>query len=157
MSSAASYERQRRRFGRWAIAPSLAFLLVVAGLPTLFLLVDQPHAGGARRARLAQQLQRAAAQLQAAGRRRPLRQFARCVQAQLSVYTVVLQVLLGTGAGAAGAFRAASAGSALRHLFVIPMVLPPIVVAVIWKLIYTPDISPIYQAAKALGMSRCRR
>jgi multiple sugar transport system permease protein len=39
----------------------------------------------------------------------------------------------------------------LRHLFVIPMVLPPIVVAVIWKLIYTPDISPIFHAAKAMG------
>jgi multiple sugar transport system permease protein len=30
------------------------------------------------------------------------------------------------------------------------MVLPPIVVAVIWKLIYTPDISPLYYAAQAL-------
>jgi multiple sugar transport system permease protein len=36
---AASYEGQRRRFVRMAIAPSLIFLLVVAGLPTLFLLV----------------------------------------------------------------------------------------------------------------------
>jgi multiple sugar transport system permease protein len=30
------------------------------------------------------------------------------------------------------------------------MVLPPIVVAVIWKLIYAPDISPLYYAAQAL-------
>ncbi|MBU2408510.1 MAG: sugar ABC transporter permease, partial [Gammaproteobacteria bacterium] len=34
-----SYERQRRRFVRAAIAPSLLFLVLVAGLPTLFLLV----------------------------------------------------------------------------------------------------------------------
>jgi len=31
---------------------------------------------------------------------------------------------------------------ALRTVFLIPMVLPPIVVAIIWKVIYTPDISP---------------
>ncbi|WP_256469672.1 MULTISPECIES: sugar ABC transporter permease [unclassified Bradyrhizobium] len=37
--------------------------------------------------------------------------------------------------------------------FLIPMVLPPIVVAVIWKLIYTPDISPLYDAAQALHVA----
>ena len=33
---------------------------------------------------------------------------------------------------------------ALRTVFLIPMVLPPIVVAIIWKVIYTPDISPLH-------------
>ena len=37
------------------------------------------------------------------------------------------------------------------------MVLPPIVVAIIWKVLYTPDISPIYWLAKALGLATCRR
>jgi multiple sugar transport system permease protein len=40
-----------------------------------------------------------------------------------------------------------------RTFFLIPMVLPPIVVAVIWKLIYTPDISPIYYAAGLLHVA----
>jgi multiple sugar transport system permease protein len=40
-----------------------------------------------------------------------------------------------------------------RTFFLIPMVLPPIVVAVIWKLIYTPDISPIYYAAGLLHVT----
>ena len=40
-----------------------------------------------------------------------------------------------------------------RTFFLIPMVLPPIVVAVIWKLIYTPDISPIYYAASLLNVT----
>ena len=31
------------------------------------------------------------------------------------------------------------------------MVLPPIVVAIIWKVIYTPDISPLHWAIQALG------
>jgi multiple sugar transport system permease protein len=33
------------------------------------------------------------------------------------------------------------------------MVLPPIVVAVIWKLIYTPDISPLYHVAGFLHLA----
>ena len=40
---------------------------------------------------------------------------------------------------------------ALRTVFLIPMVLPPIVVAIIWKVIYTPDISPLHWAIQALG------
>jgi multiple sugar transport system permease protein len=40
---------------------------------------------------------------------------------------------------------------ALRTVFLIPMVLPPIVVAIIWKVLYTPDISPAYWAFHALG------
>jgi multiple sugar transport system permease protein len=40
---------------------------------------------------------------------------------------------------------------ALRTVFLIPMVLPPIVVAIIWKVLYTPDISPAHWALAALG------
>ena len=36
-------------------------------------------------------------------------------------------------------------------MFLIPMVLPPIVVAIIWKVIYTPDISPMHGIFRALG------
>ena len=39
----------------------------------------------------------------------------------------------------------------LRTIYLIPMVLPPIVVAIIWKVLYTPDISPFYWAFQALG------
>jgi len=40
---------------------------------------------------------------------------------------------------------------ALRTVFLIPMVLPPIVVAIIWKVLYTPDISPVHWAMASLG------
>lgn len=148
--SAASYAGQQRRFVRLAIAPSLLFLLLVAGLPTLFLVVTSLTPGALvnpgslgdfsdplRNYRLLGGDARFTGSL--------------WVQARLSLYTVTLQVLLGTGLALlvhAGQGRWQS----LRHLFVVPMVLPPIVVAVIWKLIYTPDISPIYHAAKALGV-----
>ena len=149
--AAASYERQRRRFTRAAIAPSLLFLLVVAGLPTVFLLVTSLTPGA---------LVNPGSLTDFA---EPLRNYkllgsderflgSLMVQARLSLYTVVLQVLLGTGL-ALLVHSGQDRWKSLRHLFVIPMVLPPIVVAVIWKLIYTPDISPIYHAARALGVT----
>ena len=150
MAVDASYARQRRRFVRLAMAPSLLFLLLVAGLPTAFLLMTSLTPGALvnpgsltdfsdplRNYRLLGGDERFIGSL--------------WVQARLSLYTVVLQVLLGTGL-ALLVHSGQGRWQSLRHLFVIPMVLPPIVVAVIWKLIYTPDISPIYHAAKALGI-----
>jgi multiple sugar transport system permease protein len=40
---------------------------------------------------------------------------------------------------------------ALRTIYMIPMVLPPIVVAIIWKIMYTPDISPLHWALATAG------
>jgi multiple sugar transport system permease protein len=72
------------------------------------------------------------------------------VQAKLSFWTVSLQLLIGFGFALllnlkSGLIRAA------RTAFLIPMVLPPIVVAIIWKVLYTPDISPAHWALRALG------
>jgi multiple sugar transport system permease protein len=149
MAAALSYERQKRRFTRWAIAPSVVFLLVVAGLPTLFLLATSltpaalinpgsltDFSEPLRNYKLLASDERFLGSLS--------------VQARLSLYSVVLQVLLGT-ALALLVHSGQGRWQSLRHLFVIPMVLPPIVVAVIWKLIYTPDVSPVVHAAKALG------
>ncbi|NML43270.1 sugar ABC transporter permease [Ramlibacter sp. G-1-2-2] len=146
---ALSYEGQRRRFTRWAISPSVILLLLVAGLPTVFLLVTSLTPGTLVQAGSLTDFS------EPLGNYRYLMEDKRfheslLVQARLSVYTVILQVILGTGMAMlvhAGQERWKS----LRHLFVIPMVLPPIVVAVIWKLVYTPDISPIFHTAKALG------
>jgi multiple sugar transport system permease protein len=148
---ALSYEGQRRRFTRWAISPSVILLLLVAGLPTAFLLVTSLTPGTLVQAGSLTDFS------EPLGNFRFLADDERFhnslwVQARLSVYTVVLQVLLGTGM-AMLVHAARERWQSLRHLFVIPMVLPPIVVAVIWKLVYTPDISPIYHAAKALGFA----
>jgi multiple sugar transport system permease protein len=62
------------------------------------------------------------------------------VQLRLSVFTVVAQLLLGLGA-ALLLNRNSRILEAIRALFIIPMVLPPIVVAIIWKVLFTPDIS----------------
>lgn len=62
------------------------------------------------------------------------------VQLRLSVFTVLGQLLIGLGA-ALLLNRRSRLLEAIRALFIIPMVLPPIVVAIIWKVLFTPDIS----------------
>ena len=64
------------------------------------------------------------------------------VQAKLSVATVTLQL----GLGLVGALLLNARTrfiTLLRISFLMPMVLPPIVGAIIWKVLLTPEISPI--------------
>ncbi len=126
---------------RLALAPALIVLTGVTILPFLFLVVvsftemdlarpetwtdfSRPLAGYlrvARDARFANSL---------------------LVQAKLSMATVTLQLVLGL----VGALLLNIKGrfiTLLRISFLIPMVLPPIVGAIIWKVLFTPEISPI--------------
>jgi len=64
------------------------------------------------------------------------------VQARLSVITVSMQVLVGLGVALLLNTRMRFA-EVSRSLFLVPMVLPPVVVAIIWKILFTPDISVI--------------
>jgi len=72
------------------------------------------------------------------------------VQIKLSFWTVLLQLLIGLGLALLLNMRTRLL-EALRTVFLIPMVLPPIVVAIIWKVIYTPDISPMHGLFRTLG------
>ena len=72
------------------------------------------------------------------------------MQAKLSFWTVGLQMLIGIGFALLLNLRSGLL-QAVRTVFLIPMVLPPIVVAIIWKVLYTPDISPAIGCFKALG------
>ena len=72
-------------------------------------------------------------------------------QLKLSVSSVLLQ--LGVGLGLALLLDGPSRWlAATRTAFLIPMVLPPIVVALIWKILYTPDVSPLHRALDAVGL-----
>lgn len=72
------------------------------------------------------------------------------VQFTLSSIGVVLQLLMGLGL--ALLLNKQTLVSALaRALFLIPMVLPPIVVALVWKIIYTPEISPAHGVLASIG------
>lgn len=72
------------------------------------------------------------------------------VQAKLSFWTVTIQMVLGFLFALLLNIKSTYL-EALRTIFLIPMVLPPIVVAIIWKVLYTPDISPFHWAAEGLG------
>lgn len=73
------------------------------------------------------------------------------VQVKLSAATVALQ--LGGGLALALLLNVRSTFlEACRTVFLIPMVLPPIVVAILWKVLYTPDISPVHWALAASGV-----
>lgn len=144
-------EAGRRSFNRIALAPSLVVLAAVAGLPALYLLVVSltPF-----------QLANPGSSSDFSA---PLRNYALLpgdprfinsllVQARLSFWSVLLQVILGTGLALLLNVKSRMVEFA-RTFFLIPMVLPPIEVAVIWKLVYTPDISPLYYAASLLHVT----
>jgi multiple sugar transport system permease protein len=73
------------------------------------------------------------------------------IQVRLSIFTVGFQLLLGLGAALLLNSRLRFV-EAIRSLFIIPMVLPPIVVAIMWKVLFTPDISVLNWALGVLGL-----
>jgi multiple sugar transport system permease protein len=73
------------------------------------------------------------------------------VQVKLSLATVTLQLLVGLGVALLLNARSRFL-EAIRTTFLVPMVLPPIVVAIIWKVLYTPDISPLHRALAFVGL-----
>jgi multiple sugar transport system permease protein len=73
------------------------------------------------------------------------------VQVKLSIATVVLQLLMGLGIALLLNVRS-KVLELVRSAFLIPMVLPPIVVAIIWKVLYTPDVSPMHRFLAWIGL-----
>jgi len=74
------------------------------------------------------------------------------LQLELSAITVGLQTLVGLGLALLLNIESRFM-EAVRTGFLVPMVLPPIVVAIIWKVLYTPGISPLYAVLNALGIA----
>src|SRR5262249_47702527 len=72
------------------------------------------------------------------------------VQIKLSFWTMTLQLVIGVALALLLNIKSRLL-EALRTVFLIPMVLPPIVVAIIWKVIYTPDIRPMHGIFRSLG------
>jgi multiple sugar transport system permease protein len=140
---------RERRFHGWCLAPTLAVLAVVTLVPTLYLGATSLTPLNLTRPETAWDFSH------------PLRNYeilltdarfhgSLWVQLKLSVWTVGLQLLLGLGLALLLNLRS-SFLETVRTVFLIPMVLPPIVVAIIWKVLYTPDISPMHWGLAALG------
>jgi multiple sugar transport system permease protein len=74
------------------------------------------------------------------------------VQARLTFWSVLFQMLMGFGIALILNLNT-PLYRRLRTVFLVPMVLPPIVVAVIWKLLYDQQTSPVYWVLSALGFN----
>ena len=151
MTATSLIDAERRSFNRWALTPSLVMLFAIAALPALYLLAVSltPF-----------QLVNPGSSTDFSAPLRNYRLLAAdprfinslLIQAKLSFWGVLFQVVLGTLLALLLHTRSRLV-EFTRTFFLIPMVLPPIVVAVIWKLIYTPDISPLYYAASLLNIA----
>ena len=143
------FSRQQHRFFVYCVAPSLATLAVITLLPSLYLLVTSFTQLSLTRPETQWDFSQ------------PLQSYRELldddrlhnsvwVQIKLSFWTVALQILIGVGLALLLNIKSRLL-EALRTVFLIPMVLPPIVVAIIWKVIYTPDISPMHGLFRTLG------
>jgi multiple sugar transport system permease protein len=141
----------QRRFFAFCVAPSLAVLAVITLLPALYLLATSFTPLNLTRPETLWDFSE------------PLISYRQLlvddrlansvwVQVKLSFWTVSLQLLIGLGVALLLNIKSRLL-EALRTVFLIPMVLPPIVVAIIWKVIYTPDISPMHGLFRSLGLN----
>jgi multiple sugar transport system permease protein len=146
----AGWQAQRHRAFLLGLAPSLVVLLAVTLLPAAALLVASftplSLTDAARSFRFDDPLVNYRHLLED-------QRFLGSIvtQLKLSLSSVTLQVAVGLGIALLLNGRSRLL-SATRTAFLIPMVLPPIVVALIWKILYTPDVSPLHRAAEALGV-----
>jgi multiple sugar transport system permease protein len=139
----------QHRFFILCVAPSLAVLAIITLLPSLYLLVTSFTPLNLTRPETAWDFSD------------PLVSYRQLltddrlgnsiwVQIKLSFWTVTLQLAIGVVLALLLNIKSRLL-EALRTVYLIPMVLPPIVVAIIWKVIYTPDISPMHGIFRSLG------
>ncbi len=73
------------------------------------------------------------------------------IQTKLSVATVILQVLMGLGFA-----LLLNADTRVRRIarsgLLLPMVLPPIVVGILWRVMFTVDVSPMHRFMAWIGL-----
>jgi multiple sugar transport system permease protein len=143
------WAREQRRALRWGLLPALGVLALVTLAPAVWLIVTSltpltpTEPGSFDFSEPSRNYQQAFASPE----------FVRSVwvQVELSFVSVALQLLIGLGI-ALLLDKPSKLLETVRTGFLVPMVLPPIVVAIIWKVIYTPAISPLHRLAASLGL-----
>lgn len=144
-----SWARAQTRAMRRGLAPSVIMLALVSLAPVLWLVISSltplnPAVPGSLNfSQPWQNYQQAFSSPE----------FVRSIwlQLQLSSITVVMQLLVGLGI-ALLLDKPSKLLETVRTAFLVPMVLPPIVVALIWKVIYTPAVSPLHHLAAFIGL-----
>ena len=142
--------RSKRQFYWSLLLPTLVVLGIVTLLPMLFLLVTSLTPLNLTRPETAWDFSRPFENYLLISEDSRLHH-SLWVQVKLSFWSLVFQLGLGFLFALLLNIRSSTI-VALRTLFLIPMVLPPIVVAIIWKVLYTPDISPFWWLFGLLGL-----
>ncbi|WP_316980298.1 carbohydrate ABC transporter permease [Shumkonia mesophila] len=142
---------QKRRFFWRLVLPALGFLGLITLLPVLYLVVTSLTPLTLTNPSSASDFSKPLANYGLLLSDTRLRE-SLWTQAKLSFFTVGLQLVLGLWAATVVHARPLT-GEVIRTAFLIPMVLPPIVVAIIWKVLYSPDISPFWWLFTAFGLS----
>jgi multiple sugar transport system permease protein len=145
-----SFEALRRRTFQTALWPSIIVLVMVTILPALFLVITAFTPRNLTRPETAWDFSMPLNNFQLLINDEPFLNSV-WVQIKLSFFTVSLQLLAGL-AIALLLNRRSHFVEACRTIFLVPMVLPPIVVAIIWKVLYTPDISPVLWALRSMNL-----
>ncbi|WP_018184378.1 carbohydrate ABC transporter permease [Kaistia granuli] len=145
-----SWEAQRRRAFLLGLAPSVIVLVAITLIPALALVITSftplsltDPVGTFRFDDLLGNYRELMADPRFLG--------SVATQLKLSTASVLFQVLVGLGLALLlnGSSRILAA---VRSVFLIPMIQPPIVVALIWKILYSPDVSPMHRALEAVGL-----
>jgi multiple sugar transport system permease protein len=148
-AATSQFVRDRQRFYWYLLCPVLVVLMLVTVAPTIYLIITSFTPLSLTRPGTALDFSDPLINY------RMLMSDSRLhnslwVQTKLSFWTVSLQLLFGFAFALLLNLRS-NVLVALRTVFLIPMVLPPIVVAIIWKVLYTPDISPFWWIFESLG------
>ncbi|MBI4537464.1 MAG: alpha/beta fold hydrolase [candidate division NC10 bacterium] len=143
------FERMQRRFYRCCLGPALCVLAVIIVLPAAYLVLTSFSPLNLTRPQTAWDFTRPRFNYQLLLTHDRFHH-SLWVQAKYSFWAAGLEICIGFLFALmldiqSRFFRA------LRTIFMIPMVLPPIVVAIIWKIMYTPDISPLHWALATAG------
>ena len=142
-------QKRQRAFG-WGLAPALIVLAAITAAPAIFLVITSLTPLNLTLPDTAWDFSTPA------GNYIELFEDARFshsvwVQVKLSVATVILQLLVGLGVA-----LLLNGGTRIRQFarsgFLIPMVLPPIVVGILWRIMYAVDISPFHRAMAWVGL-----
>ena len=137
-------ESMRQKFYWFCLWPSFIVLIVVTLAPTIYLFLTSFTPLDLTRPETSWDFSNPFGQYQIILEDKRLHN-SWWVQAKLSFWTVLIQMILGFLFALLLNVKSKLL-EALRTVFLIPMVLPPIVVAIIWKVLYTPDISPFHWA-----------
>ena len=145
-----SWDDQRRRAFLLGLLPALVVLIAITVAPAIYLVVTSLTPLDLTRPETGLDFSNPARNYVEAMNDERFRNSV-WVQVKLSTATVVMQLLVGLGIALLLNARSAVL-EAVRTGFLIPMVLPPIVVALIWKIIFTPDVSPMHRALEFIGL-----